>query len=310
VLLLGAGIAHSSLNIVGYYNVPLAPGQVLTAMTCSLLAGTPANRADLIIPYSVGDSIKVWAGTNFKEYAMDSGSSTGWSDPATGLEVAVTSLPRLVPGSGFFYTRRSAVTNITIVGRVPTGTNRVTIPSGLSLLGSPIPYSGLISTIDPNNKIGCPVPDGGSIHEWNGMRWVETDRDSASSTDWSDPATGAEAPEPVLKVGQGFFLGNNGPGPIIWEQVLNPKAGEAAGLFAAANNADSPEIRHISIRNGEVWLAIFNPGGGPYSVQFSVDGLSWAIVVVNQNTAAWSERCRGGPQGYYRVARSAGTNEN
>jgi len=223
---LAAGVATSmaqnvySLNIVGYYNVPVTHS--LSAMACSLTAGTPQNRADQILPYSDTDNIQIWTGVKFIEYDMDSGSSTGWADPSSGLEIPLTALPVLSPGKGFFYGKSTAITNVTIVGQVPTGTNVLSIPAGLQLVASMLPAGGLISTTNGSNIVGCPVPDGSNVQKWTGVKWLESDRDSGSSTGWSDAASGLEIPEPTVSVGESFFFANNNGSPVTWTQILNP----------------------------------------------------------------------------------------
>jgi hypothetical protein len=223
---LAAGVATSmaqnvySLNIVGYYNVPITTP--FTAMTCSLTAGSPVNRADQIIPYSDGDSIQAWNGFKFVEYDMDSGSGTGWTDPASASDVPLTALPVLTPGVGFFYGRNTLITNVTVVGTVPTGTNVFSVGTGFKMVGSMLPYAGLVSTTNASNFINCPVPDGSSVQIWNGSKFVETDRDSGSGTGWTDPASASDTTEPTLKVGQGFFSGNTSGSPFNWTQILNP----------------------------------------------------------------------------------------
>jgi len=224
---LAAGVATSmaqnvySLNIVGYYNVPLNIGHPFTAITCSLVNGTPQNRADQILPYTDGNNINTFNGFQFKEYDMDSGSSTGWTDPATASDLPVTALPILAPGVGFFYGNSGSLTNITIVGQVPTGTNVVTVLSGSHIYGSPLPYAGLISTTNASNSINLQLPDGTAINTFNGVGFHETDRDSGSGTGWTDAATASDTPEPTLSVGQGFFIGNGAPS-FTWTQILNP----------------------------------------------------------------------------------------
>ena|SRR5438128_5649567 len=223
---LAAGVATSmaqsnvySLNIVGYINVALPNAN--NALANQLNKGTPQNRADQVIPYSDTDSIQIWNGVSFTSYFMDSGSSTGWSD-AGGGEVQLVNLPVLAPGKGFFYGKNSTITNITFVGEVALGTNNVTITSSprFSMLGSPIPYSGLIRTVNANNQIGCPVPDANDVQKWSVNHWVASYADSGSSTGWTD-AGGGEVPEPTLAVGEGFFYENNSGAPITWTQILN-----------------------------------------------------------------------------------------
>jgi len=222
---LAAGVATSmaqnvySLNIVGYYNVPV--NGALTAIGAQLLAGTPQNRMDQIGIYNDGDNFNLFNGVGFKEYDMDSGSPTGWTDPSTGNPIALTDLPILAPGKGFFYGKAGGVTNLTFVGTVATGTNNVNITSGLQMYSSMIPYSGNITTTNASNSINCPVPDGSAVQIYNGVGFTETDRDSGSPTGWTDAASGGPTTEPQIKVGQGFFI-NNAAAPVNWQQVLNP----------------------------------------------------------------------------------------
>lgn len=216
---IAAGVASSmaqsnvySLNIVGYYNVPVAG---LTALANNLKSGTPTDRMDKVVPYSDGDNVQVWTGTSWAIWTMDSGYASGWADP-DGNEAALTSLPTLGAGLGFFYGNNTGITNITFVGEVRTGTNTVSIPAGLQPLGSPLPYGGAVST-GPLNLL---VQDGDNIQKWTGTSWAVYTRDSGFGTGWSDP-DGNEGPEPTLNVGQGFFYGNN-VGSFNWQQILNP----------------------------------------------------------------------------------------
>jgi hypothetical protein len=201
--------------------VPLNSGHPFTAIACQLINGTPVNRADQIIPFADGDSINTFASFSYHESDMDSGSSTQWTDPATATDLPLTALPVLSPGRGFFYGNNGGRTNITIVGQVPTGTNNLTVASGLTLVASMLPYAGLISTTNASNSINLVVPDGTAINTFNGATFHETDRDSGSSTGWTDAATASDTPEPTLAVGQAFFI-NNGAAPFNWQQVLNP----------------------------------------------------------------------------------------
>lgn len=215
---IAAGVASSmaqsnvySLNIVGYYNVPVGG---LTALANSLKKGTPTDRLDQVIPYSDGDNIQVWNGAAWDTWSMDSLSSTGYLDPL-GNEAALTALPVLGAGKGFFYGNNTGITNITFVGEVRTGTNNVAVPLGLSPLGSPLPLGGTVAT-----TLSLNVQDGDNIQKWNGASWDTYSRDSLSGTTWLDPL-GNEGPEPTLNVGQGFFYGNN-VGSFNWTQILNP----------------------------------------------------------------------------------------
>jgi hypothetical protein len=217
--ILAAGLASSmaqanvySLNIVGYYNVPLTGQTVALANSLKAAAGTPEqNRADKVIPFVDGDNIQVWTGTAWALWTMDSASTTGWINPLN-ADAPLATLPVLSQGKGFFYGRNGSATNITFVGDVATGTNVVTLPVGLTPSGSPLPYGGLVTS---PTGINLQVQDGDNIQKWTGSSWNVSTRDSAEPTGWS-PGT-----EPTLIVGQGFFYGNNGTLPFNWTQILN-----------------------------------------------------------------------------------------
>ena len=214
-----AGLASSmaqsnvySLNIVGYYNIPITSQQTFCAN--SLNNGTPANRADQVVPYTDGDGLSIWNGVRFTSLTMDSGAGTGWADSG-GSDVPLANLPILGPGVGWFYTRAGTVTNLTLVGEVPLGTNVVNLNLAQNAVGSPLPYSGLVST----GPIACPVADGDGVQTWNGAKFVLSSRDSGAGTGWANSG-GGDVAEPSLAVGQGFFYSKVG-GTVIWNQILN-----------------------------------------------------------------------------------------
>ncbi len=181
---IAAGVASSmaqsnvySLNIVGYYNVPISGA--LTPIANSLkadAAGTP-DRLDKVIPYADGNNIQVWNGAGWDLWAMDSISATGYVNPQGG-DAALTSLPVLGPGIGFFYGNNIGTTNVTFVGEVRTGTNTIAIPAGLKPIGSPLPVGGLVST----GPVNLQVQDGDNIQLWTGAGWALYARDSISAT--------------------------------------------------------------------------------------------------------------------------------
>ena len=214
-----AGLASSmaqsnvySLNIVGYYNVPISTVQTLCAN--SLRVGTPTDRLDQVIPATPandGDAVAIWNGVKFVPAFIDGGV---WVDVNTD-PIPLANLPVLGSGVGFFYTKGNVnTTNVTFVGEVRTGTNTVSISLQNNALGSPLPYAGAIAS----GPIAVPVADGDQIQKWNGIKFVTTIRDGA---DWTDVNAGIVA-EPSLTVGEGFFYTKLGGASIPWTQVLNP----------------------------------------------------------------------------------------
>ena len=200
-----------SLNIVGYVNIPLPYS--LNAVANQLNAGT--NRADQVVPYLVGDNIQVWSGVSWTLYGMDDLSGSGWVD-GNGADVALENLPVLSPGKMFFYGKNSTITNITLVGNVPTGTNNVTMDLALNAVASPLPYGGNVQS----GPIALPIVVGDNVQTWNGAAWVLKNSDDLSGTGWTD-SNGADTTEPSVNVGQGFFYGKNGS-TVNWTQILNP----------------------------------------------------------------------------------------
>jgi len=198
------------------YTVPLCGG--LSCLSNPVNAGPAGqvNRADHVIPYRDGDNIQMWTGIGWEVWTMDSLSSTGWYNSA-GNEASLGSLPILGPGKGFFYGNNSGAPTLTFSGTVRTGTNSVTVPGGLSALGSPLPLAGPVTTV-----LGLPVQMGNTVQKWNcsTSSWQAYTRDNLSATGWSDSG-GLDCPEPTIAIGEGFFYGNN-LGPFAWMQILNP----------------------------------------------------------------------------------------
>jgi hypothetical protein len=149
-------------------------------------------------------SIATWNGLTFNSIAKAGG--------AWGSAAATTTIP---PGSGFFVflpaTQTHPITN-TFVGTVivPSGgsiTN--TIPTGYSLWGSPIPFSGdLIS--NPNLNLGHLLTvNKSSIATWNGTTY--------NSAALAGGSWGAQTAP--LSIGSGFFVFQKGNYSTNWIQT-------------------------------------------------------------------------------------------
>jgi len=215
-----ATVMIASVPVAGWsadYIVPLCSG--LTHLSNPVNAGPAGqvNRADHVIPYRDGDNLQIWTGVGWEAWTMDTLSSTGWYNSA-GNEAVLASLPILGPGKGFFYGNNAGAPTITFSGTVRTGTNVVTVPSGLSSLGSPLPLAGPVSSV-----LGLPAQSGINIQKWNcgttTGSWEAYVRDNLSVTGWTD-SFGSDCPEPTIAIGEGFFCGNN-VGPFNWTQIFN-----------------------------------------------------------------------------------------
>ncbi|MGH7990253.1 MAG: hypothetical protein ACREDS_08720, partial [Limisphaerales bacterium] len=144
-------------------------------------------------------SILTWNGSTFNAATKVLGS---WTADAT-----------IAPGTGFFVylppTQTSNITN-TFVGSVivPSGgsiTN--TIPSGFSMLGSPIPFAGDLTTDTNLNIYPLLTVNKSSILTWNGSTYNGATLVLGS---WSQTAP--------ITVGSGFFVYQKGATPTNWIQ--------------------------------------------------------------------------------------------
>jgi len=200
-----------SLNIVGYATVNVPSGYSLLA---NPLSGGATNGANEVMPIIDGELILTWNGSKFNQTGYDSGFG-GWvgADGTTASQP-----PTLPPGQGFFFFNPGAATNVTFVGQVvpgPSSTNTLTLPSGYSLVGSPLPAT--VTTIT-NTPVSLPVIDGMLILTWDGAKYTQTGYDSGFGG-WvqADGTTAGVAPP--YAIGQGFFLFNPGA-PAAWKQSL------------------------------------------------------------------------------------------
>lgn len=223
-----------SQNIVGYVNIPTKPGYTSMANPLGNGNNSATNFFDTVSGNSDGNIILTWTGTRYAQVQIDSGSSTGFSDPNTS---AVKPAPILAPGTGYLFNNTTASNTVTYVGTVVVGgsgasTNVVgTVTNVLSsgttyiLPSSILPIGGGITSVlqlqNPAGALdGCLVliPNinaAGAIHGY-----VTVQFDSGSGTGFSDPNTSAPKPEPVIGVGQSFLFSNTTGSPILWIQSL------------------------------------------------------------------------------------------
>ena len=199
-----------SLNIVGYATVPLPAGYSLLANPLSAGATNGANEIGLTI---TGEQILTWNGKGFNYVAYDP-TTVGWEDINFNPSVP----PSLPPGTGFFFFNPNSATNVTFVGQVvpgPSSTNFLTLPSGYSLVGSPLPAS--VTNIS-SAPVSLPLVTGMQILTWNGSGYVYSAYDP-TTVGWEDinfnPTTA-----PTYSIGQGFFFFNPNPTSTNWSQSL------------------------------------------------------------------------------------------
>jgi len=212
-----------SLNIVGYATVTVSPGYNL--MANPLQAGV-TNGANEIMPILDGEQILTWSGTAFNTVMYDSGAvpTPGWvkADDTTPAHP-----PSLPPGTGFFFFNPNATaTNFTFVGQVvpgPSSTNSLTLPSGYSLIGSPLPASLTVAQGGITNApLKLPILDGMSILQWGGTGYNTTLYDSGAvpTPPWVKADDTTPTTVPAYSIGQGFFFFNPNPTAAAWVQSL------------------------------------------------------------------------------------------
>jgi hypothetical protein len=168
------------------------------------------------MPILDGELILTWSGSSFTQVGYDSGFG-GWVG-ADGQTPA--SPPSLPPGKGFFFFNPlPAATNVTFVGQVvpnPGTPNSLPLPSGYSLIGSPLPATVTAIT---NAPVSLPVLDGMLILQWNGSKYNQTGFDSGFGG-WVGADGQTPAAAPPYSIGSGFFFFNPLPTASSWTQSL------------------------------------------------------------------------------------------
>jgi hypothetical protein len=214
---LAAGVISSqaqvySQNVVGYVNLPLTNG-VLVCIAPALDAdgnGTNNTIASIFPTPAIGDTVYVFNGTgydglNYK--AVGSGHpvvyTTNWFNGA-----AVAASYKINPGASVFYLPAANET-ATMTGTVLQGTNLVNTyfpaANSIQLLSSQVPISGGLTTVlgyKPTLGDTVYIYDNGVYDGYN-YKAVGTGHPVVYTTNWFK---GALAGEPVIQVGQGFWL--------------------------------------------------------------------------------------------------------
>lgn len=204
-LVAGALSAHAqsnvySVNVVGYVNAPVAGNSAFTLLANPLSDGTNTiGSLGAALPNKT--TVQVWNGLGFTGTSKAGGA---WGNP---------NLP-IPPGTGFFVQTPAGSANLTntFVGNVIIGfgqTNSLALPSGFSLIGSPVPVAGTLADSGVNTlNLGNTLPNKSTIQVWNGTGFVGT---SKAGGIWGNPGL-------QIGVAQGFFV--NLPSPTNWVQTL------------------------------------------------------------------------------------------
>jgi hypothetical protein len=205
-----------SLNAVGYINVTLPPGFSIVA---DQLIATGGNT----ISNLVNDTSGAYDGLTYFKFTghgfnYDTASSTfgagnnGW--PSGGQDT-------LNPGeAAWFQNPNTTNMTLTFVGTVPQGTNTVSLPVGFSLISSPVPQAGTLSTalgftnVNQNDVVFVWQPNGtgGGSYVDGGDQVVPAGFGSGYNTEWSPN-------EPTVAVGQGFWY--QATAAVNWTRVFS-----------------------------------------------------------------------------------------
>jgi hypothetical protein len=217
-----------SQNIVGYINSAVPANYTLQAVQLNLSGGNSLTNV-IQNPGGIydGSGVFLWNGTGYTQYTIDSGFVSGVGDAA---DAAGVPAPTLAPGTAFLFNNQGVSNNITYVGTVPVnslpGTTTNTIPGDkvLTLVASVLPVGGGISTslgftnaagsLD-GNYVFVPKFAGGVQTGFNQYTF-----DSGFASGFGDAADAAQAPEPQIPVGGGFFYGNQDGITRTWIQSL------------------------------------------------------------------------------------------
>jgi hypothetical protein len=202
-----------SQNIVGYANIPVANAATYLLSVPFKIGAT--NGANEVWPGTLpdGSSLLLWNGAGYVTYLSDSGSPSYWDDDGGN---PLANAPAVPVGKGFFLIPAGNATN-TFAGTiaVSVGTSNITAlaNAGTYLLGSVVPYAGVITNGSPvtgaggvNLSAGNGLPDGSSLLLWTGAGYTTYLSDSGSPSAWDDDGGNPLPTAPSVSVGQGFFL--------------------------------------------------------------------------------------------------------
>jgi len=190
-----AGVATSmaqsnvySLNVVGYYNVPVAAATYV--MVANQLNTTNNNLSSLIPQPPPSSYFYKFAGGNWSAYFFDPDDLVWTPDGAATLNLGE---------AGMF--RAPIATTLTFVGEVQQGTltNPLLNNGQLMARSSMVPQAGLITSV-----LGYPAEGSDYIYQYGAGNW---------SAFFFDPDDLIWTPsQPTFAVGEGFMATKVGPG--------------------------------------------------------------------------------------------------
>jgi hypothetical protein len=167
-----------SLNVVGYYNVPVPANQLV--MIANQLNTTNNTLGSLLPAVPAGSQLYKYSGS-YSIYTFDD-LSGAWDDASATLN----------PGEGCFF-RSPTATTLTFVGEVMQGSLTNTFPlNALSMRSSMVPQQGAASGL-----LGVPAEPGDQLYKYSAGYTLYTFDDLSGAWDPSDP---------TINVGEAFFF--------------------------------------------------------------------------------------------------------
>jgi hypothetical protein len=204
-----------SANVVGYVNEALTPGANALITPALDIDGTGTNGTiSNVVGTNVasGTAVLSWNGTGFTTLTWSRLPGTPPTSPkvwwtTVGATPTATNGFPLNVGQGFFIDDPSD-TNLTLTGNVLSGTRTQNLPAGVdSLVGSDIPYGGDITNLTyvPGSGDAALLWNGAGYSTYTFSRIPGTPPTSPKVW-WTTIGSTPTAQDPVINVGQGFFI--------------------------------------------------------------------------------------------------------
>jgi hypothetical protein len=178
-----------SLNLVGWINVPLSANT--KALVASQLDDGTNTANSILAALPNKSTLQTWNGSGFVAITKAGGSWPG--------------NPGIAPGSAFFISSPSAVTN-PFIGSSPIS-NSVNLSSVKVLVGARIPFSGFANDSGSNSINLGSLPNKSVLQTWSGTAFTAITK---ASNSWPG--------NPAIAISQGFFIST--PVAATWNEFL------------------------------------------------------------------------------------------
>ena len=143
------------------------------------------------------------------------------SSQANGFQSAAANTTTLNPGEAAYFNNISGIpVTFTFVGTVPQGTLSITNTNGFNLVSSIVPQGGgLVSALGLTIDFANSTQDGDRVITYVNGLFSSLSVDSSQVSGWQ-----ANAPEPQIAVGQGFYYARNSAnlssGNYVWTRTF------------------------------------------------------------------------------------------